>query len=57
MYSVFLVEQHNLVILKLIITPVISVLFETHEVLLCKKKIGFLNIFMLVTDSYKSLDT
>ena len=36
--------------LKLIISAV-SVLFEAHEVLLCKRKIGVLNIFMLVTDS------
>ena len=43
-------------ILKLIISAV-SVLFEAHEVLLCKRKIGVVNIFMLVTDSYTSLDT
>ena len=30
--------------LKLIISAV-SVLFEAHEVLLCKRKIGVLNIF------------
>ena len=43
-------------ILKLIISAV-SVLFEAHEVLLCMRKIWVVNIFMLLTDSYTSLDT